>query len=115
MQDAEWILVPKSEPKVAMDRLEINTREKLTLVMPVVPLMEEEGISEDPLMDLMTEFSAYESEGPTEEVMLTPPMVHEGLREGEAWVALGRQLDGLRDGLQRLHFYLSDVDDNLRR
>ena len=94
---------------------EQNTRERLSLVMPVVPLMEEETTSDDPLMDLMNEFSAYETAESQEGVLVTPPLVHTQHKDGEAWVALGRQLDGLRDGLQRLHFYLSDVDDNLRR
>lgn len=100
-----------------MSRLAENGREKLMLVMPIPELMQqEEQLSDDPLMDLMNEFSAFDSEESSSPiVVVAPPVVHTGLKEDQAWVALGRQLDGLRDGLQRLHYYLSDVDDNLRR
>lgn len=87
------------------------------LVMPLAQdFSQEEQLSDDPMMDLMNEFSAFETEeGSAPVVIVAPPVVHSGLKEDQAWVALGRQLDGLRDGLQRLHYYLSDVDDNLRR
>lgn len=99
-----------------MSRLVENTREKLMLVLPTEELSQENQLSDDPLLDLMNEFSSFESsDSASPIVVVAPPVVHSGLKDDQAWQALGRQLDGLRDGLQRLHYYLSDVDDNLRR
>jgi len=99
--------------------LENVTREKLMLVLPQEQQADSEDIvSDDPLMDLMNEFSAYEVaelEANKKAIITAPEKVTVGLREDVAWVTLGHQLEGLRDGLQRLHYYLSDVDDNLRR
>ncbi len=73
-------------------------------------------ISDDPLKDLMEEFRAFEG---TETVAVTlpetPATVTMAMREDHAWVALEKQLDGLRGTLRRLNHYLADVDDNLRR
>lgn len=99
-----------------MSRLSENPREKLMLVLPMEDMEQESNFSDDPLMDLMNEFSAFESDDVSEPILVVaPPVVHNGLKDDQAWLALGKQLDGLRDGLQRLHYYLSDVDDNLRR
>ncbi len=90
--------------------------------MLVLPLEDvaapDEALSDDPLHDLMTEFSAFEAAAEAEATQLElarPAVVTADMREDFAWVALERQLMGLKDGLNRLHFYLSDVDDNLRR
>lgn len=86
------------------------------LVVPPQDFQEEQNLSDDPLMDLMNEFAHFdESETVSTAIVVAPPTVHQAQKEDQAWVTLGRQLDGLRDGLQRLHYYLADVDDNLRR
>ena len=87
-----------------MSRLSGNPREKLMLVLPLEEMEQESNVSDDPLMDLMNEFSAFESDDVSEPILVVaPPVVHSGLKDDQAWLALGKQLDGLRDGLQRLH------------
>jgi hypothetical protein len=90
-------------------------RERLTLITAPEVLLGSAVVSDDPLRDLMDEFKPYEGAAETESLIATPAMVHMGQREDQAWVTLERQLDGLRNGLRRLNYYLTDVDDNLRR
>lgn len=95
--------------------LEIESREKLTLVP--ASFMEVPKRGDDPLADLLNEFNDYDyletQEGQT--VMVTPPKVALGQREDQMMVTLDNQLSALREGLQRMRFYLSDVDNSLQR
>ncbi len=90
-------------------------RERLSLVPAPEVFFGTPVVSDDPLADLMDEFKSFEGSEEAERLLATPPMVQMAQREDLAWVTLERQLDGLRDGLRRLSFYLTDVDDNLRR
>lgn len=101
-----------------MSQLAENTREKLTLVMlPVEEVLRRPEVSEDPLHDLMTEFSAFEAVRAEEEFdsWRAPSRIGLDQREDFAWVTLEKQLAGLADVFQRIHYYLTDVDDSLRR
>lgn len=98
-----------------MSRLSEIHRERLSLVPAPEVFFGNAAVSDDPLMDLMDEFKAFEGADGVESMMVSPPRVHMAQREDQAWVTLERQLDGLRDGLRRLNYYLTDVDDNLRR
>lgn len=95
--------------------LEIESREKLTLVP--ASFMEIPKRGDDPLADLLNEFNDYDyldTEAP-EAVIITPPKVALGQREDQMMVTLDNQLSALREGLQRMRFYLSDVDNSLQR
>ncbi len=99
-----------------MSRLqEFGTIEKLTLVRPMV--MPEESIAgDDPLADLLNEFQEYElPEADLTALVVAPPKVAMTSSDDQMWLTLNGQLGSLRDGIQRLHFYLSDVDDSVRR
>ncbi len=95
--------------------LEAGFSEKLSLLKPSMVEFEMEE-SEDPLENLLNEFSEFESldelELPT---IVTPPTVKACQREDQMLHTLEGQLNGLREGLERLRFYLSDVDDSIRR
>ncbi|MFP5492391.1 MAG: hypothetical protein ACLGG0_12875 [Bacteriovoracia bacterium] len=95
--------------------LEIESREKLTLVP--ASFMEIPKRGDDPLADLLNEFNDYdylESEV-AEPTIITPPTVALAQREDQMMVTLDNQLSALREGLQRMRFYLSDVDNSLQR
>jgi hypothetical protein len=99
-----------------MSRLqEFGTIEKLTLVRPMV-MPEESTAGDDPLADLLNEFQEYElPETDLTALIVAPPKVALTQKDDQMWLTLGDQLGSLRDGIQRLHFYLSDVDDSVRR
>jgi len=47
--------------------------------------------------------------------VVTPPVVAANMKDEQMWMALDGQLGSLREELQRLHYYLADVDDSIRR
>jgi hypothetical protein len=96
-----------------MSRLSEIQRDRLSLVPAL--FADAPVISEDPLKDLLEEFRAFESAEAVATLPETPATVSMAMREDHAWVALEKQLDGLRGTLRRLNYYLADVDDNLRR
>jgi hypothetical protein len=99
-----------------MSRLqEIESREKLMLVPASFREVPKRG--DDPLADLLNEFNDYDcldTEEPAA-IVITPPKVAPGQREDQMMVTLDNQLSALREGLQRMRFYLSDVDNSLQR
>ena len=79
-------------------------------------LPEELSAGDDPLADLLNEFQEYElPETDLTALIVAPPKVALSASDDQMWLTLGGQLGSLREGLQRLHFYLSDVDDSVRR
>ncbi|MBY0515498.1 MAG: hypothetical protein K2P81_01220 [Bacteriovoracaceae bacterium] len=95
--------------------LETGISEKLSLLKPSMVEFEVEE-SEDPLENLLNEFSEFDSLEELELVgVVTPPTVKAHQREDQMMHTLEGQLNGLREGLERLRFYLSDVDDSIRR
>jgi hypothetical protein len=96
---------------------ETGMQERLTLVTlsPSVSRSEVIEAGDDPLNDLLTEFQEYELPETTAPVIVTPPLVAASMKDEQMWLALDGQMSSLREGLQRLHFYLTDVDDSVRR
>ncbi len=105
------------EKGLLMSRMfEAGPFEKLTLVSPLATAYElQEG--DDPVHDLLNEFQDYEFSETIDPLSLiaAPPKVSLEQREEQMWLTLDQQLGSLREGLQRLHYYLSDVDDSVRR
>jgi hypothetical protein len=95
--------------------LDTRFSEKLSLLKPSMMNFEVEG-SEDPLENLLNEFSEFSSVDEMKmTTIVTPPTVQAGQREDQMLHTLEGQLNGLREGLERLRYYLSDVDDSIRR
>lgn len=70
---------------------------------------------DDPLANLLNEFSDYELPEEVAPVIQTPPQVQLSTRDDQVLLTLQGQLGFLRESLTRMHFYLTDVDDSIRR
>ena len=95
--------------------LESGQNEKLKLIKPAA-LPPELSKGDDPIADLLNEFQDYELDDVDPiTLVVAPPTVALNQRDDQMWMTLGNQLGSLREGLQRLNFYLSDVDESVRR
>jgi hypothetical protein len=71
--------------------------------------------TDDPLANLLNEFTEYELPEEIIPEIQTPTQVQLSTRDDRILMTLQGQLGFLRESLTRMHFYLTDVDDSIRR
>ena len=79
-------------------------------------LMNTNELSEDPLEALLSEMNGLDDDELEEAVFVCTkliPTAHMGQSVDQIAMTLEAQLDGLRDGLDRLRYYLGDVQDTV--
>ena len=77
----------------------------------------DEVLSDDPLMDLMTEFSGYELVAGSSPLSISTQglLVKEEMSDEQIFLTLKNQLRGVSESVNRLRFFLTEIDDSIRR
>lgn len=100
--------------------LQTTLQEKALKLVPVEAIFdinqEAEVLSDDPLMDLMNEFSGLEIKTADTEYMMSQKIqVTSEMSDEQMWLTLNNQLRGMTESVNRLRYFLTEIDDSVRR